>query len=91
MNRKLHSKLPITIDNITAKVNNNAYDQMLINKHKQKNYFDKNSSKTETQFNIGDTMYIQNHKNKFWEKSVVMIKLKSPRSIFGTNRKWYSS
>jgi len=81
MNRKLRSKLPTTIDNVTAKVNINAYEQMLKIKQKQKNYFDKNSSKTATQFNSSDKIYVQNYKNKFWEKGVVREKCKSPRSF----------
>lgn len=80
MNRKLRSKLPTFIDEVTVKLNINAYEQMIKNKQKQKNYFDKNSSKTEIQFNVGDKMYIQYYKNKFWEKGVVMEKLNSSRS-----------
>jgi len=52
LNRNLRSKLPTLIDEVTAKLNKNAYEQMIKNKQKQKNYFYKSSSKTKIQFNV---------------------------------------
>jgi len=79
--RNLRTKLPIAIENIIPILNYNAHTKMLENQIKQKQNYDKNALKKEIVFNTGDKVFIQDYKNKTWEKGEVMGRLNSPSAI----------
>lgn len=95
-NRRLRTKLPISSKLLNAEIFKNINAKLRDRQKKQKYYYDKTSSNLKP-LQPGETVYVQNEKNKTWEIAKVVAKDKNPRAyivklgngkMFRRNRKF---
>lgn len=91
--RILRSKFPIDKNNLKPNLVENEEVSKAIRKNQkqQQTFYNRNSKKTTTSFNIGDKVWLQNFQNKRWEKAIIIKLLNTPRSylIKTENKKYY--
>ncbi|XP_050533909.1 uncharacterized protein K02A2.6-like [Daktulosphaira vitifoliae] len=78
--RELRSTLIVKDNNLKPNVVE-CYDEMLKNKQKQKEWYDKTAKFNNYEFREGHLVYVQDKFKKVWEPGTIIKKLKYPRSF----------